>query len=71
VRCEAQTRGWLNLLLSAAIAGLHGDCRVFARTPHLPGMCVSTVEPLREQILGWLTVVPGTTIHAALRRNHG
>ena len=70
VRREAQARGWLDpaqlLPDDTVIAG------VFGRTPHLPSTCVSTLEPFREQIRGWLAAgVQGTTIHAALRRNHG
>ncbi|MEM5405612.1 hypothetical protein [Paraburkholderia unamae] len=70
VRREAQARGWLDpaqlLPDDTVIAG------VFGRTPHLPSTCVSTVEPFREQIRGWLAAgVQGTTIHATLRRNHG
>ncbi|EDT38410.1 IS21 family transposase [Burkholderia ambifaria] len=70
VRREAQTRGWLDpaqpLPDDTVIAG------VFGRTPHLPSTCMSTVEPFREQIRSWLAAgVQGTTIHAALRRNHG
>ncbi|MCA7955873.1 IS21 family transposase, partial [Burkholderia seminalis] len=70
VRREAQTRGWLDpaqpLPADTVIAG------VFGRTPHLSSACVSTVEPFREQMRDWLTAsVQGTTIHAALRRNHG
>ncbi|MGN3967377.1 hypothetical protein ACS0ZG_35970 [Burkholderia gladioli] len=69
-RREAQTRGSLDpaqpLPDDTVIAG------VFGRTPHLPSTCVSTVEPFREQIRGWLAAgVQGTMIHAALRRNHG
>ena len=46
--------------------------RVLGRTPHLPSRCVSTVEPFREQIRGWLAAgMQGTTIHSALQRNHG
>lgn len=45
---------------------------VFGRTPHLPSTCVSTLEPFREQIRDWHDAgVQGTTIHHALKRNHG
>lgn len=70
VRREAEARRWLDpaqpLPDDATIAG------VFGRTPHLPHTCVSTVEPYREQVSEWLAAgVQGTTIHAALQRNHG
>ncbi|MFP4897145.1 hypothetical protein [Paraburkholderia sp. EG304] len=70
VRREAGARGWLDPAQSlpddATIAG------VFGRTPHLPHTCVSTVEPFREQVRNWAAAgVQGTTIHAALQRNHG
>lgn len=70
VRREAGARGWLDpsvpLPDDATIAGL------FGRTPHLPHTCVSTVEPFREQVSNWAAAgVQGTTIHAALQRNHG
>lgn len=70
VRREAEARSWLDpvqpLPDDATIAG------VFGRTPHLPHTCVSTVEPYREQVREWLAAgVQGTTIHAALQRNHG
>jgi transposase len=42
------------------------------RTPHLPSTCVSTLEPFREQITRWFEAeVQCTTIHSALKRNHG
>lgn len=70
VRREALALGWLDpaqpLPDDATIAG------VFGRTPHLPHTCVSTVEPFREQVSKWAAAgVQGTTIHAALQRNHG
>lgn len=70
VRRQAEARGWLDpaqpLPDDAVIAG------VFGRSPHLPHTCVSTAEPFREQIGGWAAAgVQGTTIHAALQRNHG
>jgi hypothetical protein len=38
----------------------------------VPRSSVSTVEPYREQVREWLAAgVQGTTIHAALQRNHG
>ena len=70
VRRQAEARGWLDpaqpLPDDAVIAG------VFGRSPHLPRTCVSTAEPFREQIRSWAAAgVQGTTIHAALQRNHG
>jgi transposase len=70
VRREAEGLGWLDptqpLPDDATIAG------VFGRSPHLPHTCVSTAEPFREQIRDWAAAgVQGTTIHAALQRNHG
>jgi transposase len=70
VRRMADERGWLNpgqpLPDDTVIAG------VFGRTPHLPSTCVSTLEPFREQIRDWHDAgVQGTTIHHALKRNHG
>ncbi|WP_027193778.1 hypothetical protein [Paraburkholderia sprentiae] len=44
----------------------------FGRTPHLPSICVSTLEPFRERIARWFeSDVQGTTIHSVLKRNHG
>ncbi|MDF3888843.1 hypothetical protein [Cupriavidus basilensis] len=70
VRRVAQDLGWLDpaqpLRGETVIAGQ------FGRTPHLPSTCVSTLEPFREQITGWFQAnVQGTTIHSALKRNHG
>lgn len=70
VRRTAQDLGWLDLARplpqDTVIAGQ------FGRTPHLPSTCVSTLEPFREQISNWFEAdVQGTTIHSALKRNHG
>ena len=70
VRRTAQELGWLDpgqpLPQDTVIAGQ------FGRTPHLPSTCVSTLEPFREQISSWFDAdVQGTTIHSALKRNHG
>ena len=70
VRRTAQDLGWLDLAQplpqDTVIAGQ------FGRTPHLPGTCVSTLEPFREQICSWFKAdVWGTTIHSALKRDHG
>ncbi|MEM5461286.1 hypothetical protein VSR69_41870 [Paraburkholderia phytofirmans] len=42
----------------------------FGRTPHLPSICVSTLDPFRERIARWFeSDVQGTTIHRVLKRN--
>jgi hypothetical protein len=42
------------------------------RTAHLPSTRVPTLEPVREQISSWFGAdVQGTTMHSALKRNHG
>lgn len=69
VRAAAAARGWLDpgqpLPDDTALAA------VFAQPPRAR-TCVSTVEPLREAITAWFQAgLQGTTIHAALRRNHG
>lgn len=70
VRRAADELGWLDpaqpLPEDTVIAGR------FGHTPHLPSTCVSTLEPFREQITRWFEAdVQGTTIHSALKRNHG
>lgn len=69
VRQVAIEQGWLD-----AVTPLPDDealASVFARTPRVP-TCVSTLEPFRTQIERWLQAgTQGTTIHAALCRNHG
>lgn len=69
LRAVAGTRGWLD-----AGTVLPDDsvlATVFQLTPRA-ATCVSTLEPLRETIAAWFgTGVQGTTIHAALQRNHG
>lgn len=69
VRVAALERAWLDpgtpLPDDAALA------EVFANGPRA-APCVSTLEPFRAQIERWIaTGMQGTTIHAALRRNHG
>lgn len=69
VRAVAIEREWLDpaspLPDDAALA------EVFSATSR-PTPCVSTLEPFRAQIERWIGEgVQGTTIHAALRRNHG
>lgn len=69
VRVMAIERGWLD-----AAAPLPDDealAAVFASKP-APAPCVSTLAPFREQVTRWIeTGTQGTTIHAALCRNHG
>ena len=71
LRQEAQTRGWLDpaqpMPEDAEIAS------VFDSIPRqVASSSISTAEPYREQIREWFAAgVQGTTIHAALQRNHG
>lgn len=70
VREVAEARGWLRpevpLPDDAALAA------AFARKEGLPASCVSSLEPWREQVTAWHNAgIQGTTIHAALVRNHG
>jgi transposase len=69
VRVEAQARGWLDPATAvpddAALAEVFG-------TSVRPATCVSTLEPFRAEIERWAANgIQGTTIHAALCRNHG
>lgn len=70
VREVAAARGWLALespLPDDAVLSAQ-----FARPEALPVSCISTLEPWREQISQWHGQgIQGTTIHAALVRNHG
>jgi transposase len=70
IRCVAAARGWL-----APEAPLPDDASLaalFVRKEALPSSCVSTLEPWRDQITAWHQEgIQGTTIHAALVRNHG
>jgi transposase len=70
IRSVAAERGWLApevpLPDDATLAAL------FVRKESLPASCVSTLEPWRDQITAWHQEgIQGTTIHAALVRNHG
>lgn len=69
LRTLATGRGWLDPAIP-----LPDDetlAAAFASGPR-PAPCVSTLEPFRTQIERWIGEgVQGTTIHAALRRNHG
>lgn len=70
VRQVAGERGWL-----APDAVLPDDSALaatFARKEALPASCISTLEAWREQVAKWHAAgIAGTTIHAALKRNHG
>ena len=45
---------------------------LFGRKEALPATCISTLEPWREQVTKWHAAgIQGSTIHAALVRNHG
>ena len=70
IRAIADERGWL-----APDAALPDDATVAAalvRKEALPSVCVSTLEPWREQVANWHAAgIQGTTIHATLARNHG
>ena len=70
VREVAAARGWLALespLPNDAVLSAQ-----FARHEAVPASCISTLEPWREQISQWHGPgIQGTTIHAALVRNHG
>ena len=69
VRALAISRGWLE-----PATPLPDDdelAAVFASAPRA-ATCVSTLEPYRVQIERWIAEgIQGTTIHAALVRNHG
>jgi transposase len=70
VREVAAARGWL-----ASDVPLPDDATLaaaFERSQALPASCVSSLEPWRERITQWhCQGIQGTTIHAALMREHG
>ena len=70
VREIANGRGWLapdSVLPEDSVLAL-----AFTRKEALPATCISTLEPWRKQITNWHAAgIQGTTIHAALVRNHG
>jgi transposase len=69
VREVAGEHGWLDPASSLPDDAMLAS--VFTGAPRAP-TCVSTLEPFRAQIERWLqTGTQGTTIHAALCRNHG
>jgi hypothetical protein len=70
VREVAASCGWLDAQVplpdDAALAS------AFERSSALPASCVSSLAPLRDQIKAWAEAgIQGTTMHAALVRNHG
>lgn len=70
VRQIAAERGWLNP--EAALPDDRTLAAVFARQQALPVTCISTLEPWRDLVAKWHAAgIQGTTIHAALKRNHG
>ena len=69
VREVANGQGWLDP--ATPLPDDDALASVFAGGPR-PAPCVSTLEPFRTQIERWLQAgTQGTTIHAALCRNHG
>lgn len=69
VRAVALGRGWLEP--STPLPDDDELAAVFASAPRA-ATCVSTLEPYRKQIERWIAEgIQGTTIHAALVRNHG
>ena len=70
VREIANGRGWLvpdSVLPEDSVLA-----SAFTRKEALPTTCISTLEPWRKQITDWHAAgIQGTTIHAALVRNHG
>lgn len=69
VRAAALRQGWLDP--ATPLPDDDALAAVFAQPPRAP-TCVSTLEPLRAAISAWFEAgLQGTTIHAALRRNHG
>ena len=70
VRELAASRGWLD-----ATVPLPDDAELastFERSATLPATCVSSLAPFRDQIKAWAEAgIQGTTMHAALVRNHG
>ncbi|HEV8692669.1 MAG TPA: IS21 family transposase [Lysobacter sp.] len=68
LRVLAHARGWLE---AASALPEDGDLAA-ALKPAPAKTCVSSLEPLRESITAWFANgIQGTTIHAALQRNHG
>jgi len=69
LRVVAGARGWLDA--DTVLPDDSALATVFVVAPRA-ATCVSTLAPLRETIAAWFgTGLQGTTIHAALQRNHG
>lgn len=69
VRAASAERGWLET--AAPVPDDATLAAVFAAAPR-DSTCVSTLSPLRGTIAAWFQAgLRGTTIHAALQRNHG
>ena len=70
LRQMAESQGWLR-----PATPLPDDttlAQALTRPLPLPASCVSSLEPLRAVITPWFDAgIQGTTIHAALVRNHG
>jgi len=70
VRAGARSRGWLEPALP-----LPDDTLLAAAFEHAaprPAACVSSLEAFRAQLTQWADAgIQGTTMHAALVRNHG
>jgi transposase len=70
LRQLAQAQGWLE-----GAAPLPDDAtlaQMLAPSTSLPASCISSLEKLRAVIEPWFDAgIQGTTIHAALARNHG
>ncbi|HYQ90930.1 MAG TPA: IS21 family transposase, partial [Candidatus Competibacteraceae bacterium] len=70
VRAVAAACGWL--ALDSPVPDEAVLSAQFARHEAVPASGISTLAPWREQIRQWHGQgIPGTTIHAALVRNHG
>lgn len=69
VRAAAVEQSWLDA--DAALPDDEALAHIFGNAPP-PVSCVSSLEPLRQVIAQWVQAgLQGTTIHAALQRNHG
>ncbi|MDN5752175.1 MAG: IS21 family transposase [Nitrosospira sp.] len=70
VRQIAAERGWL--APDTVLPDDQALAQALAHKQALPASCMSTLEPWRDLITPWHTAgIQGTTIHAALKRNHG
>jgi transposase len=70
LRKLAAKQGWL--MPETALPDDAQLAEVLATDATLPARCVSTLEPWREEIAGWVAAgITGTRIHQALRERHG